>query len=127
VGIGGSDTKVGLLETMTDQEFRAFIVDARAEATAALARLATVDPDSLAPELRSECDAVRAGLKSLLAMTEADVVALHLAACEHAGRELTPDELRCLLTRDSAGKQEAVSAARHHAAVGASLDTQNRP
>jgi hypothetical protein len=30
-------------------------------------------------------------------LTEEDVVALHVKACEHAGRELTADELRGLL------------------------------
>ena len=32
-----------------------------------------------------------------LTMTEDDVVEPHLAACEHAGRELTADELRGLV------------------------------
>ena len=82
---------------MTAAELRAFVADIRAQADAALARLATVEPDELTPTLREEYDAVRAAWTALVAMTEDEALALHQAACEEAGRELSPDELRGLL------------------------------
>jgi hypothetical protein len=82
---------------MTADELDAFLADIRARADAALARLDTVDPDALAPDLRAEYDTVRDGWQALRALTRAELGALHLAACKVAARELTPDELRGLL------------------------------
>jgi hypothetical protein len=84
---------------MTAADLMAFAAKVRAEATAALARLDTIDPDALSPELRPEYDLVRGNWLKLLAMTADDVVELHVAACAAAGRELTEEELRGLLGR----------------------------
>ena len=84
---------------MTPAAFRLFISEVRAEATSRLARLATIDPDELLPELRQQYHQSVAGWRKLLAMTEDEAVELHLAACEAAGRELTDDELRGLQGR----------------------------
>ena len=84
---------------MTAAELDAFVANVRAQATAALACLDTVDPDSLPPDLRAEYDDQRANWLSLLAMTEGDALELHQAGGEHAGRELTPAEARTLLLR----------------------------
>lgn len=70
-----------------------------AEAGAALARLATVDPDTLPPDLRTEYEQQCAGWEYLRTLTEDEAVALQVETCEHAGRELTPDEMRGLLRR----------------------------
>ena len=59
---------------MTPAELRAFVAGVRAEADAALARLATVDAQLLPPDLRAEYEQHCRGW-----------------------RELTPDELRGLL------------------------------
>ena len=82
---------------MTADELDAFIADVRAQVDNALARLDTIDPDALDPALREHYEHVRRGWEALRNMTEHDIVALHLAACERAGRELTPDEVRALL------------------------------
>lgn len=84
---------------MTATDLAALLAQVRAEATAALGRLDTVDSDELPADLRAEYAQMRRGWSDLLAMTEDDVVALHTAACEQAGRELTADELRGLLVR----------------------------
>jgi hypothetical protein len=84
---------------MTAEELQAFVADVRVKAATALARLANVEPEELTPKLREEYDAVHAGWTALLAMTEDDILKLHQAACEAAGRELTADELRGLLGR----------------------------
>ena len=72
--------------SMTAAELLAFAAKTRAEATAALAKLDSIDVDSLTPLLRAEYEAVRDGWLKLLAMTADDVVDLHVAACE------APDE-----------------------------------
>ncbi len=84
---------------MTATELSKFIAAVRAEATAAVAQLDTVDSDSLPPPVRAEYETVRAGWLRLLALTADDVVELHVAACEAAGRELTEEELRGLFGR----------------------------
>jgi hypothetical protein len=84
---------------MTAEELAAFIADARAQADAALAKLAAVDPAILPPELRDEYEQERAAWEEVRALTEDDALRLHLAACEHAGRDLTDDEVRGLLRR----------------------------
>ena len=61
---------------MTAAELDAFLADVRAQADAALARLATVDADALTPTLRAEYDAVRDGWQALRSMTADDVVEL---------------------------------------------------
>ena len=82
---------------MTAAELRNFIAGVRREAEDALAQLATVDPSELPPDVRAECEQVRAGWKQFLLLTEDDAVALHEAACLRAGRALTPEELRGLI------------------------------
>jgi hypothetical protein len=84
---------------MTAAELMAFAAKIRAEATAKLAQLDTIDPDALPPTIRAEYDTVRNGWLKLLKMTADDVVDLHVAACEAAGRELTAEELKGLLGR----------------------------
>ena len=82
---------------MTAADLIASAAKIRAEATTALARLDTIDRDTLSPQLRADYDAVRSNWLKLLAMTADDVVDLHVAACEAAGRELTEEELRELV------------------------------
>jgi hypothetical protein len=82
---------------MTADGLPAFVADVRAEVDAALARLDTIDPNALEPELREHFEQVRRGWEALRMMTTDDVLAMHLEACAHAGRELTPDEVRALL------------------------------
>jgi len=82
---------------MTAEEFADFIHNVRAEIAEALARLDTVDPADLEPALRVQYLRIRAGWETLRKMTADDVLELHAAACERAGRELTPDEIRALL------------------------------
>ena len=77
---------------MTPDELTAFIRNVRAECDAALARLDTVDPDALPADVRAEYEAQRQRWQDLRALTEGNAVDLHLAAAEHAGRELTQDE-----------------------------------
>ena len=84
---------------MTAAELTAFVADIRAQADAALARLDTVDLTELSTDLRAEYDAVHQGWEVLRKMTEADVLALHEAACIKAGRTLTPEELRGMVSR----------------------------
>ncbi len=81
---------------MTAEELRAFIADVRAQADAALARFATVNPEMLRRDLRQEYEQVRSAWEQLLAMTGDEAVELHVA-CLQAGRELTPEELRGLI------------------------------
>lgn len=83
---------------MTADALAAFVAYVRAEGTAALTRLDTLDPDELLADLRAEYEQQRRGWLDLLAMTEDDVVALHEASSLQAGRELTPNELRGLLS-----------------------------
>jgi hypothetical protein len=84
---------------MTAEELHAFVLEVRAEATARLDRLDAVDPTLLPPALRVEFEEMRSRWQEMLAMTEDHAVALHEAACEAAGRELTPAEARALLVR----------------------------
>ncbi len=83
---------------MTAEELRTFVAAARVEIDGALARLATVDPDALPPDLREHYEAVRRGWEQLRALTSDEVLALHEEACRQAGRELTPEEMRGLRT-----------------------------
>jgi hypothetical protein len=82
---------------MTAEEVAAFVAEVRSKVDAALSKLDTVDVAALEPSLREHYDRVRRGWEALRRMTEDDLVALHLKACERAGRELTPDEIRALL------------------------------
>ena len=84
---------------MTPADLAVFIAQVRAIATECLARLDTIDPAGLSRELRVAFERVRADWLALLTMSEEEAVALHLAACEHAERELTAAELRGLLGR----------------------------
>jgi len=84
---------------MTADDLADFLTSVRAEAAARLARLDTVDTALLPHGLRAEYEQMRSRWLDLLAMTEDDVIELHLAACEHAGRELTPAEARALIRR----------------------------
>jgi hypothetical protein len=82
---------------MSPDDLRTLIAAGRAETSAALDRLAAVEPATLPRDIRVEYDAVRQGWEELRTMTEDDVVALHEAACLWAGQELTSDELCGLL------------------------------
>jgi predicted ATPase len=82
---------------MTSANLFALLVHVRAESTAALAKLDGVDPDALPGDLRAEHEKQRRGRFDLLAMTEDDVIKLHLAACGAVGRELSAGALRGLL------------------------------
>ena len=84
---------------MPPKEFQLFIASVRGQADAALAKLAMIDLAELSAELCAEYEAVRQGWEALRRMTELDVLALHRAACLQAGRELTPEELRGLVSR----------------------------
>ena len=83
---------------MSEAELAAFVADVRAQGGDALARVDTVDRDALEPALRDEYDRVRRQWEALRALvSDEDVIAMHLEACERAGRELTPDEMLALL------------------------------
>ena len=82
---------------MTPADLFTFLAHVRAESTAALTTLDGVDPDALPADLRAEHEKQRRGWFDLLAMVADDVIELHLAACEAAGRELSAEELRGLL------------------------------
>jgi hypothetical protein len=84
---------------MAAAELANFIAAVRAQTAAALTQLDTVDSKELPLSVHAEYDSVRKGWLRLLAITEDDVVELHVAACEAAGRELTEDELRGLVGR----------------------------
>jgi hypothetical protein len=84
---------------MTSEELLAFAAEVRADCDAALAKLATVDPTTLPPDLRREYEEQCQRWRDLRALTEVDALELHQAACEAAGRELTPAEARALLSR----------------------------
>jgi hypothetical protein len=84
---------------MTAAELLAVAARTRAEATAALAKLDTVDLGTLPPLLRAEYESVRGGWLKLLSMTADDVVDLHLATCDAAGRQLREEESKGLLTK----------------------------
>jgi len=79
---------------MTAAELLAVAARTRAEATAALAKLDTLDAETLPPLLRAEYESVRGGWLKLLTMTADDVVDLHVAACEAAGRQLSEERNR---------------------------------
>ena len=79
---------------VTADDLHAFIVKVRAEADAALARLATVDANTLPVDLRERWEESHRGWEDLRRLTADEVVALHEAACLQAGRELTAEELR---------------------------------
>lgn len=83
---------------MTADELAAFVAEIRAEADARLAILRAVDREFAAPRAaRWEYDHALAAWTEMLALTDADTHALHCAACEEAGRELTPADMRGLL------------------------------
>jgi hypothetical protein len=100
---------------MTADDLDGFPTYVRVEVTLALARLAEVDPDALPPDLRAMYDEHRRQAEVLLAMTEDDVIELHVAACEHAGRELTvnyPPEARGAAAPRNRGRPSHPDAAR---------------
>lgn len=84
---------------MTADELAAFAAQVRAEAEQRLAVLHAVDPETLPPELREEYAEQLEGWTALRGLTEDEAIELHTAACEEAGRELTPAEAQALLRR----------------------------
>lgn len=86
-------------DTMKLTARKQFLAAIRAEAEAGLARLDLVDRDSLPEALRSVYDESRRGWEQLRRMTDDEVVPLLEAACAHAGRPLTEEELRGLFDR----------------------------
>lgn len=81
---------------MSIEELCTVVAAVRAEVDAALARLRTVDPETLPPDLRGHYEQIRRGWEELRTLTEENILALHEEACRRAGRELTPAELRGL-------------------------------
>jgi hypothetical protein len=55
---------------MTEDELRAFVAAIRAQVDEALARLATIDPAELPPEVRQMYDEARRGWESLRQLTD---------------------------------------------------------
>jgi hypothetical protein len=84
---------------ITAEELAAFLDEVRAECDAALARLDTVVPALLRPNLRKQYEEQRQGWLDLRALAEDDAMALHELACLRTGRELTQPEARALLRR----------------------------
>lgn len=72
------------------EELRAIAAGIRAECDAALARLATVDPETLPPDLRAMYEEAARRWSELRALTEDEALSLHEMACLFTGRELTP-------------------------------------
>jgi hypothetical protein len=66
---------------MTADKLDAFINAVRAECDERLAILRAVDPDTLALELRESYESALRDWSALRESTEADMHALHLAAC----------------------------------------------
>ena len=62
----------------------------------ALSRLDAVDPAALPPDVCDLYEQQRARSEDLRALTEDEAVMLHLAAAEHADRELTQEESQVL-------------------------------
>jgi hypothetical protein len=84
---------------MTAAQLLAVAARTQAEATAALAKLDTVDLETLPPLLRAEYESVRGGWLKLLSMTADEVVDLHIAACDVAGPQLGEDGSKGRLTK----------------------------
>ena len=84
---------------MTAAELTAFIAEVRAEADQRLALLHAVDAATLPPELHADHAEALEMWTELRALTDADAVELHQAACEAAGLELTPAEARAVRRR----------------------------
>ena len=77
---------------MTAAELTAYVAQVRAQAHAVIARIDAIDLDALPADVRAEYEALRAGWRDVLAMTESEAVEPHIAACLHVGRE--PDRRR---------------------------------
>lgn len=82
-----------------DKELRAFVAEVRSEVDAALARRATVDPESLSFRSPPRVQEQRQRWEDLRALTKDEAMMLHLAASEQAGRDVTQAEARALLGR----------------------------
>lgn len=84
---------------MTAAALEAFVAEARAEVDAALEAMDVVDADALPPPLRRQFDEQRERLLELLASLADEASEAKLEASMHAGRELTPAEVRGLVLR----------------------------
>lgn len=84
---------------MTDAAFRAFVARARAEVAAELERLDEVDRSDLAPDELAMLTRYRQDLIALWESMTDDALRAELEATEYAGRDLTPDEVRAIRTR----------------------------
>ncbi len=69
----------------------------------------------------AEYERQRRGWCNLLAITEDDAMALHEAACLHAGRELTADELRGFDKESMTTRRATLTVARIACIVGGAL------
>lgn len=84
---------------MTEAEFTDYVVHARRRVAAELAQLERVDAVALDREDRALLDRTRNELLDLWASLSDEAIAAELEASEYARRELTPDEVRAIRTR----------------------------
>ena len=82
---------------MTEAQFSHLIAAVRARVDAALRTLDRIDSSALDPRLRDQYERIRRGWEALHLMTHGEGFELYAAACERAGRDLAPDEVRALL------------------------------
>ena len=81
---------------MTAAELRAFVEETRAEVDAELANFATLDWDSIAPDVRLALEEARRGWLELRELLRDEIVDAHVEAVQHAGRDLSEAELMAL-------------------------------
>lgn len=84
---------------MTAAEFRAYVDEVRQRVAANLAAIDALDAAGLSPATRADIAAERAGLLDLQASLTDEALAAEIEATEHAGRELTPEEVRAIRVR----------------------------
>lgn len=81
---------------MTQAEFDAYLGDIRAYVAAQLAELERVDWSTLTPRESADLARLRDGFVDLQASLTGEAIAAELEATGHAGRDLTPAEVRGL-------------------------------
>jgi len=84
---------------MTDAEFRAYVATARQLAAENLAALDAIDVNQFSEADRIELAGQRRDLVDLLESLADEAIAAELEATEHAGRDLTPDEVAAIRRR----------------------------
>lgn len=84
---------------MTDPEFQAFVSNARIKVDAELARLDAIDWSALSAHERAILEKHRQDWIALRDSMTDEALRAELEATEHAGRDLTPDEVAAIRKR----------------------------